>query len=1740
MYMGRSRTSVAFIALLVACLIGASMLFGVYISWKNLDIPEGSTPNDTPEEGIGDHPTNILVTGNSKVEVQYVGEENKVYPLDKATDLYGENIIWTPDSAEVAYIILNNNGDKTVNYSLGINIVSETGSVNVGGEEFKLSDYLEFGFISTGRDVYSNPSDAVADLTDSIVLSSGVSKNATLEAGASTDLIAVVVYLPRTCIDKVTVKEGEKLPEITFGLTVLVTQPMGGDNNDDETDTPVVDTPVEPEGFNASTNVTDSVTDGVISSTVTIGEGQSMSATLPEGVKLEDGATEVTLSVNNVESSEANIDLNANENKVSLDVHIAGIAQDNTVPMEITLSGVAAKGLNSTSIRLYHVENGETVEMIRLATSEVFTAHNQFKYDPVTGNITLYIKSFSEIAVVANNVNVWEGGRDYSWYSKSATTFYIANAEQLAGFGAIVGGMAKTADNVDIEQDSFSGKTVILAADIRIGDLTDEDGRDVVFYPIGYNSSDGSYVKTKEAVSTGFYSFMGTFDGNGHTISDWYQNTWEMKGDHNWYDASLQYYRDGMGLFGKVYRGTIKNLTIKNFSSDGEITTTGTIAAYADGATFENIAIFNCNPRVYNIGNGGIVGCVGWYAKDANLTTIFKNITVDNTNKVSALWGSYDVACGGIVGQYYPTSGQSSANYPVNGGIYMENCHVAAQIDVYNDVCANYQYYAYRYAGMLIGSVRENVTIDGHEYPKMDGISFVGCTVHYGDWNDYYYCELVANTTASYTHDHQMSRLEQVASVDVKNKIVTYLNGTTETITGTRNFVVVKAKDANGMWIHGDGHDYAECYHFVGGEVWTHDMAGYHDGQNGEKFVDEDGDGNADLKEDKQIIYREFSQIVTGYGWGVTSKGVEDFDGVSILDRQEGDSEVKFEAQETISEQYRANNERAIGRLFKAAILSDPNLEIKSNQVIVTISPKPGTDSTAGGIFKPNTSDWTKGTIMFTGKGAAIVTITDYYYCISTTVEVEIVQNDVTGISVKTNKNLYDIAKNETFKPTDITVSAVYSDGNARDLSVSEFTYAFKENADDFTTFGEKTAVVSYTYAEVTVTTEFKVVCVNMKELTLVGVPEVEGEQRIERYFEQFGINGVGQKYYTDAHVGVEGIDMNKYGHTATLNFATGTVNYTINSHAGKANTTENPDDFGKLTINCSTSPFADIFGYVGYADRVPIAFGVYVDTTDNLKYTLPMDNNADIVKLTGTENSRIFYIQAPLNTMNLSAGEHTVRFVSIFDDGIQELTTWTINIQKEEIDISEKKANVIILAGQSNAYGASALTDAVKAQAVTADYSNVFINYSNINCENGVWKSLYFNSGFEPYHPGVGGTLDGFCFGPEVGIAYQLATNEASKNEVWYIIKYTAAGSILDGQWLAGTYDNEGLVGDMGGYLSDLMIDYVHDSLAKIEAIHGNNVNLHSFVWMQGESDALATDCAAKYQANEAALVNKVRNEFASYANNGYGNNIIFVSGAIANYADIDITLSGGTASNGWTYSNTINNAKKTNALIEWEPVANTIKNPTSYVIPNSVYIDTYTLLVGANAGENTDVYHYSSNSMFNLGQWFGIAINYVNGLGLNNVDPSTVQHTVTYNANGGSVNPSSATANGGSSVTLPTPTRNGYRFLGWSDGTNTYAAGASYKVNGDVTLTAQWEAINYTITYSTNAVNNVSITSVDKTEAGVGEIVTITLKNGSRYSRTVTVTFGSESKQVTVKANGTATVTFEMPSSNVTVSIK
>ena len=82
---------------------------------------------------------------------------------------------------------------------------------------------------------------------------------------------------------------------------------------------------------------------------------------------------------------------------------------------------------------------------------------------------------------------------------------------------------------------------------------------------------------------------------------------------------------------------------------------------------------------------------------------------------------------------------------------------------------------------------------------------------------------------------------------------------------------------------------------------------------------------------------------------------------------------------------------------------------------------------------------------------------------------------------------------------------------------------------------------------------------------------------------------------------------------------------------------------------------------------------------------------------------------------------------------------------------------------------------------------------------------------------------------------------------------------------------------------------------------------------------------------------------------------------------------------------------------------------------------------------------------------------------------------HTVTFNANGGTGTMSNQVANVPTALTLNAFTRAGYTFSGWNTAANgsgtAYANGATYSFAADVTLYAQWTALpNHTVTFNSN----------------------------------------------------------------------
>ena len=248
-------------------------------------------------------------------------------------------------------------------------------------------------------------------------------------------------------------------------------------------------------------------------------------------------------------------------------------------------------------------------------------------------------------------VSVWDGTSiSEPTYDATSNTYTIYKAEELAWVAAAVNGTLP--ETRSAESISFSGKTVVLAADINL------NGKE--WTPIGIS---GKY-------------FEGTFDGANHTVSNYQIN------------------REGhAGLFGNA-RATIENLTVKDV----------TIVAnhYAGAIVGQGYAkINNCHVENADIvlstknndwGDkaGGIIGqnCEG-------ATMCVKNSTAKNVT----ITGYRDL--GGIAGMAHAKN--------IVSGCSVEN------ITITQDLSVNYETTTPTTVDAVVGRVGSNATIENNK-----------------------------------------------------------------------------------------------------------------------------------------------------------------------------------------------------------------------------------------------------------------------------------------------------------------------------------------------------------------------------------------------------------------------------------------------------------------------------------------------------------------------------------------------------------------------------------------------------------------------------------------------------------------------------------------------------------------------------------------------------------------------------------------------------------------------------------------------------------------------------------------------------------------------------------------------------------------------------------------------------------------------------------------------------------------
>ena len=155
-----------------------------------------------------------------------------------------------------------------------------------------------------------------------------------------------------------------------------------------------------------------------------------------------------------------------------------------------------------------------------------------------------------------------------------------------------------------------------------------------------------------------------------------------------------------------------------------------------------------------------------------------------------------------------------------------------------------------------------------------------------------------------------------------------------------------------------------------------------------------------------------------------------------------------------------------------------------------------------------------------------------------------------------------------------------------------------------------------------------------------------------------------------------------------------------------------------------------------------------------------------------------------------------------------------------------------------------------------------------------------------------------------------------------------------------------------------------------------------------------------------------------------------------------------------------------------------------------------------------------------------------------------TAISRAITYELNGGSGSaPTESSKTISQSFSLASaPTRSGYTFTGWSDGTLVYGPGASYLVGTSaITLTAQWSAISYSITYDTNLGTSTTPTQSNLNIAGTFEVAAaptrvgytfVKWNNGAAdFSPGATYTMGAANVVLTASWSATAlTVTYAL----------
>lgn len=206
-------TKRALLTSVLALVLSLAMLAGTTFAWFT----------DTASTGV-----NRIVSGNLDVGLEYWDKESGWLDAENSKDLFDENALWEPGYTQIVYLKVENNGNLALTYAMQITPVHETVGVNVDGEEFKLSDYIKFGWMKftvdgDGTPVALDREAAQTGVGDGAQLGTTLHRKAAAPMAADAkELVALVAWMPENVGNEANYSTVQ--PTIELSLKVLATQ----------------------------------------------------------------------------------------------------------------------------------------------------------------------------------------------------------------------------------------------------------------------------------------------------------------------------------------------------------------------------------------------------------------------------------------------------------------------------------------------------------------------------------------------------------------------------------------------------------------------------------------------------------------------------------------------------------------------------------------------------------------------------------------------------------------------------------------------------------------------------------------------------------------------------------------------------------------------------------------------------------------------------------------------------------------------------------------------------------------------------------------------------------------------------------------------------------------------------------------------------------------------------------------------------------------------------------------------------------------------------------------------------------------------------------------------------------------------------------------------------------------------------------------------------------------------------